>query len=167
MRSRPILAVIALTATYLASTTLAAAPASASMTCTWAGTPVEPTGTFTINPGVTNVPSAGPLKFKATGQLGGECSGTLSFSGQLNAGASCAFAEFEGTVKGLPGVARFWGKGNLLVPSMLYDGAGNLVGSEYAQIVTETNLPHTTDCSTSDGFAGGWSDMFSSVVELY
>ena len=119
MTSRAGLVVISLMAAYLASTSLAAAPAKASTTCTWAGTPVEPAGTFTIDPGVTNVPSAGPLKFKASGQLGGECSGTMTFTGQINAGATCALAEFEGTVKGLPGVARFWGKGNLLVPSML------------------------------------------------
>jgi len=167
MRSRPTFAVIALMAAYLASIGLSAVPAAASATCTWAGTPVEPTGTLTIAPGVRNVPSAGPLKFKAIGQLGGDCSGTMTFSGQLDAGASCAFAEFEGSVKGLPGVARFWGKGNLLVPSVLYDSDGNLVGSEYAQIVTETNFRAITDCATPEGFSGGWSDMFSSLVELY
>ena len=166
MRNRSVLAPMALVTACLALSAVAAAPADARSTCTWAGTPAEPTGTFTIDPGVTNVPSAGPLKFKATGQLGGECSGTMTFAGQLDAGSSCAFAEFEGSVKGLPGVARFWGKGNLLVPSVLYDSAGNVVGLEAAQIVTETDIAHYTDCSTPEGFAGGWSDMFSSVVEL-
>jgi hypothetical protein len=167
MRRRPIFLAVILASAYVALGSLAGANASASSTCTWAGTPLEPTGTFTIEPGLTNVPSAGPLKFKATGELGGECSGAATFSGQLDAGATCAFSEFEGSVKGLPGVARFWGKGSLLVPSLLYDRYGNVVGSENAEIVTEANFPHTTDCDTPEGFRGGWPAMFSSVIELY
>jgi hypothetical protein len=168
MRSRTILTVIALAVASLASSGLAAAPASASKVCTWAGTPAEPTGTFTVEPGVTNVPSAGPLKFRATGALGGECSGAMTFTGQMDAGATCAFSEFEGSVKGLPGVVRFWGKGSLLVPSLLYDRAGNVVGEENAQIITEANGPHAMDCATSpEGFTGGWPGMFSSALELF
>ena len=91
----------------------------------------------------------------------------MTFTGQMDAGATCAFSEFEGTVKGLPGVKRFWGKGSLLVPSLLYDSAGNVVGSETAQILTETNFSHNTDCATPEGFTGGWPAMFSSVVELF
>jgi hypothetical protein len=166
MRSRRILTVFALALASLASS-VGTAPASASKLCTWAGTPAEPTGTFTIDPGVTNLPSAGPLKFHAIGQLGGECSGTMTFTGQMDAGATCAFSEFEGSVKGLPGVARFWGKGSLLVPSVLYDRAGNVVGEENAQIITEANGLHPTDCATNpEGFTGGWPGMFSSVLEL-
>jgi hypothetical protein len=167
MRSRPILLAVILAGAYVVLGSFPGTSASASTTCTWAGTPVEPSGTFTIKPGLTNVPSAGPLKFKATGELGGECSGRTTFTGQLDAGATCAFSEFEGSVQGLPGVARFWGKGSLLVPSLLYDRDGNVVGSENAEIVTETNFPHTTDCSTSEGWTGGWPAMFSSVIELY
>jgi hypothetical protein len=140
---------------------------AATVSCSWAGTPDAPTGTFTVKPGVTNLPSPGPLKFMATGPLGGQCAGTMTFTGQLDAGATCAFSEFEGTVKGLPGVTRFWGKGGLLVPSLLYDRAGNVVGSENAQILSETNFPHTADCNTPAGFTGGWPGMFSSVVELF
>jgi hypothetical protein len=167
MRSRTIPAVIALVVASLASSGLDAAPASAAKLCTWAGTPTEPTGTFTITPGVTDVPSAGPLKFQATGPLGGECSGTTTFTGQMDAGATCSFAEFEGSVKGLPGVVRFWGKGSLLVPSLLYDRAGNVVGEENAQIVTEANGLQATDCANPEGFGGGWPGMFSSVLELF
>jgi hypothetical protein len=140
---------------------------AATVSCSWAGTPDAPTGTFTVKPGVTNLPSPGPLKFMATGPLGGQCAGTMTFTGQLDAGATCAFSEFEGTVKGLPGVTRCWGKGGLLVPSLLYDRAGNVVGSENAQILTETNFPHIADCNTPAGFTGGWPGMFSSVVELF
>ena len=168
MKSRVTLVAVALTGACVVLNGLAVASASASRTCTWAGTPAEPTGTFTIDPGLTPVPSAGPLKFRATGPLGGECSGTMTFTGQLDAGATCAFAEFGGSVKGLPGVVRFWGKGSLLVPSLLYDHAGNVVGVENAQIVTEANRPHATDCATNpDGFTGGWPGMFSSVLELF
>jgi hypothetical protein len=166
MRSRTILTVITLAVASLAASGLAAAPATAAKVCTWAGTPAEPTGTFTIEPGVTNVPSGGPLKFRASGPLGGECSGTATFTGQLDAGATCAFAEFEGRVEGLPGVVRFWGKGSLLVPSLLYDRAGNVVGQENAQIVTEATGLHAIDCAGAEGFTGGWPAMFSSVLEL-
>jgi len=167
MRSRPILTVVALAAASLASASLGAGSAGATTTCTWAGTPVEPTGTFMLTPGTTNVPSPGPLKFKATGPLGGQCAGTMTFTGQFDAGATCTFSSAEGTVKGLDGVTRFWGKGSLLFPSLLYDGSGNVVGSENAQIMTEANLLHGTDCATPEGFTGGWPGMFSSVIELF
>jgi len=142
--------------------------AQAATTCTWAGTPLEPTGWFTVNPGVTNLPAAGPLRFVATGDLAGEdprCSGQMKWIGQVEAGSTCALASFSGSVKGLPGVARFWGKGSLLVPSYLYDQAGNLVGIENAQIITEDNFPQTTECTTASGFTGPAS--FSSNVLLF
>jgi hypothetical protein len=143
--------------------------AQAATTCTWAGTPAAPTGTFTITPGVTNVPSAGPLKFVATGPLSGDdkrCSGQMKFVGQIDAGASCLLPlSFEGTVEGLPGVVRWWGKGNLDVPSYLYDRAGNLVGNENAQIVTKDNLAQYADCSTPGGFTG--PATFSSNITLF
>jgi hypothetical protein len=142
--------------------------ARAATTCTWAGTPASPTGTFTIRPGVTNTPSLGPLRFMATGQLAGGpgCRGTLTFVGDLAPGATCALATFQGRVEGLPGVARFWGQGSLLVPSRLLDNEGHLVGIENANIMTPANLPRTKDCATPQGFEGGWPGMFSSVLYL-
>jgi hypothetical protein len=118
---------------------------------------------------VTNLPSAGPLKFKAVGELAGGalCKGRMIFDGQLDAGATCPFSTFRGNVSGLPGVARFLGRGSLLVPSVLYDRAGQVVGVENAEILTQANLSHNTDCSTPTGFTGGWPGMFSSVVELF
>jgi hypothetical protein len=159
------MAILALAAAVFAS----AEPgkAQAATICSWAGTPAVPTGTFTVSPGVTNVPSAEPLRFKATGVLGGGCSGKMTFNGQLDAGATCPFSTFRGTVQGLPGVTRFLGHGSLLVPSELFDDAGNVVGVENANIMTQTNLARTTDCNTPSGFRGGWPAMFSSVVELY
>src|SRR4029453_19177134 len=144
------------------------AKAKAETTCTWGGTPAAPTGTFTITPGTTNVPSAGALKFVATGPLAGDdprCRGPMKFDGRVDAGASCLLpVSFEGAVVGLPGVARWWGKGNFDVPSYLYDKAGNLVGVENAQILTQDNSSHYLDCSTPDGFTGG---TFSSNVVLF
>jgi hypothetical protein len=147
----------------------AAAAARAPLTCTWAGTPAAPTGVFTITPGVTNVPSSGPLKFHATGRLAGGpgCHGTMTYIGQLDAGATCPESTFRGRVRGLPGVARFLGNGSLDVPSLLFDRRGNLVGVENAEIATQTNLQHALDCATPGGFAGGWPAMFSSVVERF
>ena len=140
MKSRTFLAVITLALVSLATAGLGTATASATKTCAWAGTPAEPTGTFTLQPGITYIPSAGPLKFKATGPLGGECAGTLTFTGQFDAGASCAFSEAEGTVSGLPGVARFWGKGGNLFPSLLYDKAGNVVDGNAEKVSDVTDV---------------------------
>jgi hypothetical protein len=132
---------------------------------------LAPTGTFTLTPGITNFPAAGPLKFKATGVLGGGApcgTGTMTFTGQADAGSSCLDASFEGAVRGLRGVARFWGKGpGVVVPSSLYNEAGKLVGVENAELFTQSNFPHTTDCGTPSGFTGGWPGMFSSTVVLF
>lgn len=145
-----------------------AAPARAATTCTWGGTPVAPTGWLTIDPGVTAQPMPEPGKFVATGPLAGDdprCQGQMKWTGQVDAGSTCALSSFEGVVKGLPGVARFWGKGNLLVPSQLYDDSGNLVGVENANIMTQYNSAQHDTCTTSEGFTGPAN--FSSVVELY
>ena len=146
-----------------------AAHARGPLTCTWAGTHLAPTGTFTVNPGVTYIPSAGPLAFEATGVLAGGpgCHGTMTFKGQMDAGATCPYSTFRGRVHGLPGVARFEGHGSLFVPSLLYDSKGRVVGVENADIITQSNFPHTVDCATPQGFTGGWDGMFSSVVHRF
>lgn len=144
--------------------------AHASTICTWAGTHLAPTGVFWLNPGVTNIPSSGPLAFKAVGELagGGRCHGTMTFVGQLDAGATCSFSTFRGRVYGLRGVRRFLGRGGGFdVPSQLFDRKGRVVGIENADIATQSNFPHTTDCETPQGFRGGWPAMFSSVVTLF
>jgi hypothetical protein len=139
----------------------AAGPAQAAKTCTWGGTPAEPTG-VTTNGGITNAPSPVPLKFWATGALGGDCRGRMRFRGQMDAGSSCALINFEGRVTGLPGVARFVGTSAMgVAPARLYDRRGKLVGSENAQFLTNSNL---TDCSTPRGLRRA---RFSSVVELF
>jgi hypothetical protein len=146
-----------------------AGTAQASTTCAWGGTPAAPTGTFTIDPGITNVPSGSPLKFVATGTLSGAdqiCRGQVKFVGQIDPPASCLLpVSFEGTVQGLPGVARWWGKGNFDVPSYLYDKDGNLVGTENAQIVTQDNASQFLDCNTPGGFTG--PATFSSNIVLF
>ena len=142
--------------------------AQAATTCTWAGTAVEPTGWFTVSPGMTNLPAAGPSKFVASGEMDGSdprCQGQMKFVGQIDAGSTCAVASFEGAVKGLDGVARFWGKGSLLVPSFLYDKAGNVVGVENANILTEHNQALTADCFSPGGFTGPAD--FSSTFVLF
>jgi hypothetical protein len=145
------------------------AHAAGGLTCTWAGTPAAPTGVFWVTPGVTNTPSAGPLKFVATGRLAGGpgCHGTVKFIGQLDAGATCPESTFRGRVRGLPGVARFLGHGSLDVPSQLFDRKGNFVGIENANIMTQSNLSHMLDCTTPQGFRGGWPGMFSSVLTRF
>jgi hypothetical protein len=160
--------IVAMAAACFAVSIGGAAPAEAATTCTWGGTPAAPTGWFTLRPGITNTPSAGPLAFRATGELAGGagCTGKLIYDGEFDAGASCLASTFHATVKGLSGVARAVGTADNLIPApaLLYDANGNVVGTEVAQIVTEGSVPHYTDCTTADGFTGGG---FSSVVQLF
>ncbi len=165
---RPAAIGLATAATVLLISLTAPSPARAATTCTWGGTALAPTGWFTVKPGVTAAPMPTAGRFVATGRLGGSdprCSGRMTWTGQVDAGSTCAVASFEGAVEGLPGVARFWGKGSLLVPSQLYDKAGNVVGVENANILTQHNSSLTASCTTPAGFTGPAD--FSSVVELY
>jgi hypothetical protein len=129
---------------------------------------VAPTGTVTINPGLTNTPSTGPVDFTATGLLAGDagCTGRFTFHGQMNTGATCFWNTFQGTAKGIPGVRRFEGVGPLgIAPSRLYDKDGNIVGSENADVDTVSTLQHATpDCNSAAGLTKA---TFSSVIELF
>jgi len=162
---------VAGTATVLAalfSAGWSAAPAPAATTCTWGGTPLAPTGTFKQSTGATNTPSTEPVPFTATGPLAGGCSGTLTYRGSVAAGATCAFGPFEAKATGLPGVVRAAGDNIAgLVPALLYDKAGNVVGSENPQLVTDGTEERNflfTDCNSPEGFKEG---HFSSVIELF
>ena len=153
-------AVVALALVWLGG----APSARAAATCTWGGTPAAPTGIFTVDPALTNIPSTGPIDFTATGALAGDCTGRLAFYGVLAPGATCSEGVFAGTAKGLPGVVRFEGFDSVgIAPSRLYDRDGNLVGSENAQLLTVDNAPFT-DCGSAEGFTRG---NFSSVIELF
>jgi hypothetical protein len=111
--------------------------------------------------------AAGPIDFKATGPLGGDCSGHLVFTGVIEPGATCSEGIFAGTATGLPGVVRFEGFDLAgIAPSRLYDRAGNLVGSENAQLLTVDNAPFT-DCGPPPGGDGFTEGNFSSVIELF
>jgi hypothetical protein len=159
MRIRATLLVAALAATGLGSA-VGAAPAAAAKTCTWGGTPASPAGVSRFDP-ITNVPSPWPLRFRASGVLGGDCHGRFRFSGQMDAGSSCSMIAFEGRATGLPGVARFVGTSDVgVAPARLYDRRGRLTGSENAQFLTNTNL---TDCSKPGGLT---HVRFSSVIRL-
>jgi hypothetical protein len=133
-------------------------------TCTWGGTPVTPTGRFTISPGLTDNPLAAPARFWVTGELAGDpgCRGTLTYVGQIDAGGTCAENTFDGAAHGMPGVRSFAGVGiGPLGPALLYDVEGNVVASENANVNTPNNIPHFLDCNTPTGFAGG---DFSSII---
>ena len=166
----PARATLATAAAVLVCAAASASPAAAAqVTCTWGGTPDAPTGTFTVTPGVTLLPSAQPLQFTATGQLAGGpgCHGTMVFDGRLEAGATCQFSVFDGAVRGLPGVAGFYGTGSLLVPSRLFDRTGSVVGVENAEVEAQSNMMRTLNCASPGGFTGGWPDMFSSVLTVW
>src|SRR3954453_16092348 len=129
--------------------------AQAATRCTWGGTPANPTGTISSDPGLTNFPAPFALKFEATGVVegGGPCHGQdVTFAGQIDAGSSCTGGVgFEGRVIGLPGVAWLWGRGVLTVArELLYDSNGNLVGSDQA-IVTSKDDPLFTACNSPLG----------------
>jgi hypothetical protein len=81
-----------------------AAAEAATTTCTWGGTPANPTGwfEFTGRQGITNTPSSQALPFKATGPLGGGCTGTFTYKGEVNALSTCAWGTFEATRAAFP-----------------------------------------------------------------
>jgi hypothetical protein len=164
----PARAVAAIAMLVAALALIPAGKAQATTTCSWAGNPLAPAGWFTVEPGTTMTPSPAPSKFAAWGDLAGSdprCQGEMKFIGQVDAGSTCPMNSFEGAVKGLAGVARFWGKGSLLVPSYLYDKAGNLVGVENAEIMTPHNAALAATCTEPGGFTGPAD--FSSVVVLF
>ena len=169
MRPRAIVAVTAIAAASLVAGGWGAASAQADTTCTWGGTPAEPNGTVSYGrQGITNTPSTEPLPFIATGPLGGDCRGTLTYRGVQGAGSTCAFGPFEAKVIGLAGVVRAAGDNVVgLVPALLYDKSGNVVGSEDPQVLTsgteEQNIGFT-NCNSPEGFREG---NFSSVIELF
>ena len=169
MRPRAILVITAIAAASLAASGWGAASAQATATCTWGGTPAEPTGKVSYTgQGVTNTPSTEPLPFVATGPLAGDCSGTLTYRGYQGTGSTCAFGPFEAKVIGLPGIVRASGDNAIgLVPALLYDAHGKVVGSENPQVLTsgteEQNLGFA-NCNSPEGFKEG---NFSSVIELF
>jgi hypothetical protein len=169
MRARALIAVSTVAAAVAACGGLGATAAQASTTCTWGGTPLEPTGSFVYpGQGVTNIPSTEPIPFTATGPLGGGCTGKLTFYGVSDPGSTCAFGTFKASVRGLRGVVRAEGAdAGGFVPARLYDRDGHVVGSENPQLLTDAtneNDPAFTSCGTAEGFKGG---AFSSVIELF
>ena len=138
--------------------------------CTWGGTPANPTGIVTLEPGLTNTPSAGPIAVHAWGPLEGPgCNGTMIFDGIARSGAGCLSGTiFEGSVYGVPGVTRLFGPGwGPQVQEFLYDRHGNIVGSDQPNVKVEGNsAPNSNamDCNTPQGFRRA---PFSSTVELY
>jgi hypothetical protein len=144
-----------------------APPAQAATRCTWGGTPDNPTGHISVDPGITQMPAPFALKFRAWGPVegGGPCHGqTVTFAGQMDAGSSCGGGVgFEGRVIGLPGVAWLWGRGvGPFVRELDYDANGNLVGSDQA-IATSKTDPLFTSCNTPQGFRNG---LFSGEWDL-
>jgi hypothetical protein len=142
---------------------------AATRLCTWGGTPANPTGIVTFDPGVTNTPSAGPIAVHAWGPLDGPgCHGTMTFDGIARSGASCLVTIFEGPVHGVPGVTRLFGPGfGPLVQEFLYDRQGNVVGSDQPLVKAFGNSGRNSnglDCNTPEGFRRA---PFSSTVELY
>ena len=138
--------------------------------CTWGGTPANTTGTLSIKPGLTMTPATDDLKFQATGELTGGpgCDGTMTFDGVIQAGGTCAALIFEGKVKGVPGVDRFYGPGIAgFIHEFLYDKDGNIVGSDQPQVWSGAGSEEgseVSDCNTEAGFTDG---IFSSTVEFY
>lgn len=160
MTGRRILAVAVAAAAYLV---IGAGPANAATTCTWGGTPDNPTGRTTNHPGLTNTPAPVPMAFHATGKLAGGrgCHGSFRFSGQMNAGSTCGLVTFQGRARGIRGVSRFAGVSAAgAAPARLYDRHGNVVGSENAQFLTGSDV---SSCNTPRGMTG---NRFSSVIVL-
>jgi hypothetical protein len=169
MRFRPMLGVAAVAVASLAVAGWGAAPAAAAETCIWGGTPAAPTGEFTFKPGLTNTPAAEPLKLLATGPAEGEaCRETVTYDGVVKAGSTCAVIEFEGVVKGVPGVERFWGAGQAVTHEFLYDRNGEIVGFNDPMVVNQDLVEQIASnpniCNTPEGFTHG---RFNSIITLF
>lgn len=170
MRARMTIVALAVAAAGVASSGVGPAQAQAAPNiCVWGGTPAEPTGTFTIQPGVRNTPAPAPLKLKATGPAEGDaCRSTVTFEGVARAGSTCAVLHFEGRVRGVPGVETFWGPGSLVTHEFLYDRDGNLVGFNNPTVVNrdliEQIAANPNSCNSPEGFTHG---RFSSTIELF
>ena len=137
--------------------------------CSWGGTPDAPTGQFSVDKGVTFIPSTEASRFTASGSLagGGRCSGTMTFRGWLDEGSSCEKAYFHGRVEGLRGVARFSGPGfAILVHEFLYDAKGKIVGADQPllPVPQPEGFDQADDCASPQGFQHG---AFSSRIELW
>jgi hypothetical protein len=141
-----------------------AASAQAPRTCTWGGTPLAPTGQNEVSGhGITGTPSTQPLHFHATAPLGGQCQGTMTFDGIMDAGASCSYITFHAHVWGLPGVTSVAGTNAAgFSPARLYDHDGNVVGSENAQFLSDPSI--ISECDSPQGVT---QNPFSSVIELF
>jgi hypothetical protein len=174
MRMRPMALAVAITALCLVPATPSAAAGQGDRFCTWGGTPTAPTGVITLSPGVTNTPSTGPIDFTATGDLGGGagCTGKLTFTGYIDPGETCGVSmPFHARAMGLPPIKRAEGMTGVAgsQPVLLYDGDGNIVGSEQAQFLSaaatgQSGFPPFMDCDTPEGLTRAvWSD----TVELY
>ncbi|MFL5824357.1 MAG: hypothetical protein ACJ764_13050 [Solirubrobacteraceae bacterium] len=146
----------------LASAHTRAAASQAPRTCTWGGTPLAPTGQNHNAEGISNTASTHPIDFYATGPLAGQCSGTLTFEGTMDTGATCSKITFHGRAFGIPGVARFAGvAAGGVGPARLYDGHGNLVGSENANFLVDPTV--ISKCNTPQGVV---DNTFQSLIEL-
>lgn len=160
----------------LASTALfaSASPASAATLCTWGGTPLKATGSFTTNPGLKPLSLESEVsEFFATGPLAGpspRCRGQMTWRGA--AIQSLGSVTFKGDAEGLPGVARFSSVntpglvGPAAVPAQLHDAAGKRVGIENASLLApgNLNLPFLRSAVTPEGLQGA---KFSSVILLF
>jgi hypothetical protein len=136
--------------------------------CQWGGSFGSETGVTSFEPGLTLSPAPADIPFKATGDLtgGGRCRGTLTFEGVIRAGSTCVQQWFDGSVKGLPGVARFSGPGLLgVVHEFLYDHQGGIVGADQPllKFPQPDGYSHAQDCATPEGFTRA---LFSSTIEL-
>jgi len=174
MRARATIVALAVAAAGVGSAGIGSVDAQEAPTvCVWGGTPAAPTGTFSITPGLRWTPAPGPLKLRATGPAEGDaCKRTVTFEGVLRAGSTCAVQHFEGRVRGVPGVERFWGPGAAVVArEFLYDGDGNHVGFNSPSVLNQDLIERIVQspglnqsCGSPEGFTHG---RFSSIIELF
>jgi hypothetical protein len=146
---------------------ISAADARAQSVCTWGGTPLEPTGTFTLDPGLRFDPSPTALAFGATGPLAGDdprCAGTMTFDGTFPAGASCSFFMNFGTVSGVPGIASYFDMGDAASVGYLYGTDGTIVGTFQPLLAPADFEAAREACETPEGFKGARDSV---VVQLF
>jgi hypothetical protein len=145
--------------------------------CIWGGTPASPTGQFHFaDPGLKVQPSTEDIPFKAWGPAEGPgCNKTVVFEGVAVAGASCGAIIFQGRVRGVKGVATFYGGGpSVLAHEFLYDKKGNVVGLDDPTGINPQLVEFVVNDAADDGqlvcgsSGRGFTDgYFSSVITLF
>lgn len=136
--------------------------------CTWGGTALQPTAEFTANPGLSNVrPASDYVEGHVTGVLAGagaRCTGTMVWDGVIHPGATCTSFFLSGTVSGVPGVKWMIEASTAYGRALLFDEAGERVGTWGSNVLSLDTPAAVAACNTPEGLTVG---RLHATMELF